>query len=89
MIDKLPAENRAALMEAIYAREKIAAIKMVREAADCGLAEAKAFVDKLSDEAEAKHPEKFTAPKPKGCTAALAVLTAVVFLSLLTVLLLR
>ena len=66
----IPADKQQAIMEAIYggAPRKIEAIKLVREAAGCGLAEAKEYVEKLSAELYSKEPGKFTAsPHSKGC----------------------
>ncbi|MDB6025110.1 MAG: hypothetical protein JWM68_1333 [Verrucomicrobiales bacterium] len=77
MIDSLSADQREAILTAIYARRKIEAIKLVREAANCGLAEAKEFVEKYSAELEAKNPEKFAssgAAKGKGCSAVFVML---------------
>jgi len=71
-------------MEAVYggAARKIEAIKLVREATNCGLKEAKEFVEKLGAELYAKEPGKFAAaPTGKsGCVgvvlAAAAILAA-------------
>ena len=70
----LPEDKRPAIMEAIYAGagQKIEAIKLVREATGCGLAEAKQFVEKLGAELYEKEPQKFAAPpKAKGCVSGL------------------
>lgn len=69
-------DQRRAILEAIYGARKIEAIKLVRDATDCGLKEAKEFVEKLSAELHAKEPEKFTAaPAGKsGCVGVLMVL---------------
>jgi len=83
MIDSLSSEKREAILNAIYSRQKIAAIKLVREAADCGLAEAKEFVEKYTADLEKLHPEKFTAAQGKGCSAVFAAGLAVV-LALIT-----
>ncbi len=67
---ELPEDKRAAIMEAIYggASRKIEAIKLVREATNCGLKEAKDFVEMLGAELYAKEPHKFAeSPKGKGC----------------------
>lgn len=84
MIESLSSEAREAILNAIYARRKIEAIKLVREAAGVGLKEAKEFVEKFSDDLEAKSPEKFAA-KPKGCGTAVLLLTLVVMIVALTV----
>ena len=67
---EIPADKRQAIMETIYggAPRKIEAIKLVREATGCELAEAKEYVEKLSEDLYAKEPGKFTAPpRSKGC----------------------
>jgi len=71
---ELPENKRQAIMDAIYggAPRKIEAIKLVREATGCGLAEAKQFVEKLGAELYAKEPQKFSAsPVGKGCVGIL------------------
>ena len=78
MIDSLSPEKREAILNAIYSRQKIVAIKLVRKAADCGLAEAKEFVEKYAADLEKLHPEKFTAPQGKGCSAVFAACLAFV-----------
>ena len=73
---ELPENKRQAIMEAIYggSPRKIEAIKLVREATGCGLAEAKEFVEKLGAELYAKEPQKFAAnPVGKGCVGMLVV----------------
>ena len=87
MIDSLSPEKREAILAAIYARRKIEAIKLVREAANCGLAEAKDFVEKYSAELEAKEPEKFApqgAGKGKGCSAVFVMLILIGVILLFT-----
>ena len=63
LLKNIPEDKRHLVLEAIYAgpERKIAAIKMVREAANLGLAEAKEFVEKLGAELYAKEPAKFRA----------------------------
>ena len=69
-----PQPNDPRLQEvhaAILAGQKIQAIKLWRELTGAGLAEAKATIERLTAEAQAKTPEKFTTPAPaslpKGC----------------------
>ena len=67
-------------MDAIYGGSpcKIEAIKLVREATGCGLAEAKQFVEKLGAELYAKEPQKFSAsPVGKGCVGMLVAVVLV------------
>ena len=67
-------------MEAIYGGRKIEAIKLVREAAGCGLKEAKEFVEKLAAELYAKEPQKFAAaPSAKSGCVGLVFAVAAIF----------
>lgn len=76
---QLPEDKRQAILEAIYSARKIEAIKLVREATDCGLKEAKEFVEKLSAELYAKEPDKFlAAPGKGGCVGVLMVVAVIV-----------
>ena len=63
LLKNIPEDKRRLILEAIYAgpERKIAAIKMVREATNLGVAEAKEFVEKLGAALYAKEPEKFSA----------------------------
>lgn len=66
-------EQDQALLEAIYAGEKIRAIKLRRETSGGGLAEAKEFVEKLEAELRVRHPERFAIQlKSKGCLGVFA-----------------
>ena len=67
-------------MEAIYGGRKIEAIKLVREAAGCGLKEAKEFVEKLAAELYVKEPQKFAAaPTAKSGCVGLVLAVGVMF----------
>lgn len=68
-------EKLEQLRDAIFARRKIEAIKLYREFSGSGLATSKDYIEKLTEELEAKHPEKFAA-KPKGCSVAAVLLAA-------------
>lgn len=69
-----------AIKSALFAGEKIRAIKLYREALGGGLAEAKTAVERLEAELRTTSPERFTAPPAKGgCTTILAVLVMVIF----------
>jgi len=75
---ELPEEKREVILAAIYGGRKIDAIKLVRESANCGLKEAKEFVEKLSDELYAKEPSKFaSAPSGKGCAGVVLAVVAI------------
>jgi len=76
----------AQVQAAVCNGEKIAAIKIYREATGASLSEAKAAVDKLEGEWRITFPEKFkTHPKSKGCGICLIILLSVVALILLLV----
>lgn len=59
MSDDIPEDSRQQIADAIFAENKILAIKRYREATGQGLAESKEFIEKLSDELREKSPEKF------------------------------
>ncbi len=74
------------IKRALFAGEKIAAIKIYREQTNSGLADAKVAIEKLEAELRASSPEKFTAaPAKAGCVGVVlvlalgAVMAAVVF----------
>jgi hypothetical protein len=64
----------ARIREAIFAGQKITAIKIYREATGSALAEAKEFVETLEAAMRRTDPEKFTAPPARGCLGAVALL---------------
>ena len=77
---ELPEDKRQIILEAIYGGRKIEAIKLVREAAGCGLKQAKEFVEKLAAELYAKEPRKFAAaPSAKSGCVGLVLAVAVIF----------
>jgi ribosomal protein L7/L12 len=67
-------DTNARIQAELFAGNKIAAIKLHREATHCGLAEAKAQVEQLEAQLRASSPERFTAPAAKGCAVALLAL---------------
>jgi len=67
-------QQRQAIEAAIFAGNKIEAIKLYREATGVGLAEAKEAVEALETSLRQKSPEKFTASRKKGCAGVVAVL---------------
>lgn len=76
---EIPENKLQAIREAIHAgpEHKITAIKLVREATGCGLAEAKEFVEKSAAEFSAQQPEKFSAPPRKaGCLGMVLAIAA-------------
>jgi hypothetical protein len=73
------------IKQALFARQKIEAIKIFREHRNCGLAEAKNAIDKLEAELLASSPEKF-APAPSAPPRLLLFLAFILFLIILGVL---
>lgn len=80
MAKQLSPEIEQQVREALYAGNKIAAIKVYREGSDLGLKESKDAVEALETELRAKEPTRFTRPAGKGCLGVVLVfmLTAVV-----------
>jgi hypothetical protein len=75
----LPADKLAPFQELIFSGQKIAAIKLYREATGAGLAEAKDAVEKIEAELRGTSPEKFkAAPAGKGCLGMVVMVCAVV-----------
>ncbi len=62
----LTPEQRQAFAQALYAGNKIEAIKQLRDVSGLGLKEAKEVLDRLEAELRAAHPERFAAPNKKG-----------------------
>jgi hypothetical protein len=58
---------------AIFAGQKIEAIKIYRESTGSGLSEAKEFVEALEAAMRQTDPEKFTAPPARGCFGAIVL----------------
>lgn len=69
--------NIADIQAAIFAGNKIQAIKLYRAAIGAGLKESKEFIEALEVELRQTTPEKFTAPTAKGCGAAVLAVLAV------------
>jgi ribosomal protein L7/L12 len=55
------------IQAAVFAGEKIKAIKLYRESTGEGLKESKDFIDALEEELRRTEPDKFTAAPAKGC----------------------
>ena len=72
------------IQAAVFAGEKIKAIKLYRGSTGEGLKESKDFIDALEDELRRTEPGKFTAPPAKGCGVSVLclVVTAVLVASL-------
>lgn len=67
MSESNPEDQAAAIKAALFAGNKIEAIKLYREQTKLGLAEAKAAVEKLEAELCQSSPESFTAAPAKEC----------------------
>jgi hypothetical protein len=67
MDDAIPDEKIVAIKEAIFRGEKIAAIKLYREATGLGLAESKAAVERLEAELRSSSPLEFKKVESRGC----------------------
>ncbi len=78
----IPEDKLNALRDLIFRGRKIEAIKLHRELTGLGLKESKDAVDELETVLRKDAPEKFSAPKAKGCFGAAAAfcLCAVVIL---------
>jgi ribosomal protein L7/L12 len=57
---QIPEDKLTAIKAALFEGRKIEAIKLYREAANCGLADAKNAVDKLESDLRTASPEKFS-----------------------------
>jgi len=75
----IPKGELSRIRDALFRGHKIQAIKLYREGAGVGLAEAKTAVEGLEAELRAASPEKFTAPASgKGCLGVAVTVCAVV-----------
>ena len=68
---QLSDQQRQAIEAAIFAGNKIEAMKLYREATGVGLAEAKEAVEAMEASLRQRHPEKFTASQKRGCMGVL------------------
>jgi ribosomal protein L7/L12 len=78
------------IKRALFAGQKIEAIKIYREQTNSGLKEAKDAIEKLEAELRASSPEKFTAaPAKVGCVGVVLVLVLVALMAAVVFSLLR
>lgn len=75
-------DDIGAIEAAVFAGERIKAIKIYRNATGEGLKEAKDFVDALEAELRRTEPARFTAPARKGCGATVLTLLVIAALSI-------
>jgi|WetSurMetagenome_2_1015567.scaffolds.fasta_scaffold158720_2 hypothetical protein len=71
---QLTDQQRKSIEAAIFAGNKIEAIKLYREATGIGLAEAKQAVETMEASLRQQHPEKFSASRKGGCLGSVAAL---------------
>jgi len=79
---QLSDQQRQQIETAIFAGNKIEAIKLYREGTGVGLAEAKQAVEKMESDLRKAKPEKFTTPAgKKGCFGLVLAMVAMVILA--------
>jgi hypothetical protein len=72
-------EQWQSIQAALFAGQKIQAIKLYREATAAGLAEAKEAMDAYEQRLRGDHPDRFNAPASKsGCASMILLPIAVV-----------
>lgn len=78
MSDTLPDDVVDSIRSALFAGQKIQAIKLHREATGYGLKESKDVIDAIEAELRSREPEKFTAPPGgRGCAGVVLVIVGV------------
>ncbi len=77
MSDQSHSEIDAEIRDAIFAGQKIEAIKLYRDLTGKGLKESKDFIEALTEELRVSSPEKFTAAPAGGCGTAAALVLVV------------
>ncbi len=75
MSRELNDESRESIRQAIFAGQKIEAIKRFREATGQGLKESKDFIEALEAELRTAAPEQFSAKSASGCAGVLALMS--------------
>jgi hypothetical protein len=73
---------RPQIEQALFRGNKIEAIKVYREAAKTGLAEAKQAVEEIEDQLRAAHPERFPSRSAEGARFLRFVLTVAALIAL-------
>jgi len=77
MTEELTPEDRQKIVEALFAGQKIQAIKHYREATGVGLKESKEFIDGLEKKLREEHPDRMK-PAASGCSTTASMLMIVV-----------
>lgn len=84
MSEPTPEAQADRIKNALFAGNKIEAIKLYREQTGLGLKESKDAVEKLEAELRASSPDRFSKSQAKGCTTMIvAVIVVGIFYSLL------
>jgi hypothetical protein len=73
-----PEEQASQVKAALFAGNKIQAIKLYREQTGLGLAESKNAVEKLEAELRASSPGQFSKPPAAGCASLIAATVTLV-----------
>lgn len=68
-VPAMPEDDAMKMTEFIFAGQKIAAIKMYKEATGLGLKDSKEFIDHLEKQLRTECPEKFAHAAKAGCGA--------------------
>jgi ribosomal protein L7/L12 len=74
MPDRLDEQQRQQIIEALYAGNKISAIKIYRQATGDSLSQSKEFIDALEIALRTENPSAFAHPVAAGCGTTTAVL---------------
>lgn len=70
----IPTSQMDEVTDQIYRRNKLAAVKIYKEAKACSLLEAKEFVEQLTERLQQESPEKFQAgSSASGCAGTILV----------------
>ena len=64
---ELTPEQKQSFAEAVYAGNKITAIKQLREVSGLDLKDSKEIIDRLESELRVAHPERFARSRKSGC----------------------
>lgn len=83
MSDPNPEDQASRVKEALFAGQKIQAIKLYREQTGVGLKEAKDAVEKLEAELRTSTPGQFAKPAKAGCASVIVATVFVVIWRLL------
>ena len=81
----LPDDAAEAIKTALFAGQKIEAIKLYRQISGQGLKEAKDFIEDLEEELRVSDPTRFAAgPRGQGCGVGVVAMIAVIVVAAMT-----